>query len=292
MPNYATTIITFSDGQIDDQTADRAFESVGEPTPGTVIDMYAWSSNSSRLSGLVLRDGNFNSMGGGYGGGGGGSFKPFDPDAPPSTFEGECTETVSFSKSNCAQLSYPSQTILSMVARSGIIKVNAKGIGSLYRSAGSNLSGDFKLFNGSFIGKEDVSQLFYGAVNVRYQKGPHYKKWSWTVPNETATFFFFVTVGEAIVHNFSFDVEATDITGTEPRWVSILVKDQLTAIPLEGVEVVIDPEGINQTATTGADGIAAFEHKIPVGAYPITMTFDGYILNTDDDLDNDYILVQ
>lgn len=293
MGNYVTTVIDFSEND-SSQNADRAFESVGESTPGHTIDMYIWSTSRDRIKDLQLRDSNFNSMGSG-GIGGFGSYAPGSMiGGDGSTFEGEFTEVVSFSKSNSAQLTYPTKKIYSMTAKTAIIRVNGKNQGALLYNKGADLIKAFKLFNGSYIGTVAPFPAYYGNVNVRYQKGPEYKKWSWVVPNETATFFFFVTEGNnsEVVYTFSFDITATDITGRGPRWVSMLVQDQLTEIPLEGVEVVIDPDGNHWTATTGADGIAAFNRQIPVGAYPITLTLDGYIINSDDDLDNDFILVE
>jgi len=196
----------------------------------------------------------------------------------------EVQEIINFSGESRNQLMYPADAIIKITANTDLVTIDTENNTiSCYASKGTVISGMQKI-GYSCIGFNDETTAVYGSVKVRYYKCKFKKRWSWTVPNRSGVFYFFLLESGKVVHQWTTEVESEeDAGGVLVKDITINVSDYVTDSLLEDVTVYLD--GVNK-GTTDADGNIDISN-VTVGHHTVKFTKTGYLDSDEDDLDND-----
>ena len=203
--------------------------------------------------------------------------------------EQDTIETIEFQAANVGQLEYPIDNIVKITAQTAIIEKSVDGTLITYAPAGGVLS--FGKIGGSCVGVVTDGEVYYGTIKVHYNKARYYRQWTYTLPNENGTFYFFVKDGSEIVADFT--VEITGVSGTEAgfRDVTLVYTDYVSSIPVVGAAVIFDNgQPTVKNGVTDVNGKVTFL-TVATGTHYIKATKSGYLDTDADDIDNDSILV-
>jgi len=256
-------------------------------TPGETITITVYGVTADMIADLTLQRGCGVTLGMG-------SFTTL------TSTQAELDESVDFGGESKKQLTYPITTINTITARTPIVRISEDGTISCLAPEGAVFNSDSILnkIGHSCIGIQDDSYGIYGTVRVNYLQALYKKSWTYTLPNRTATHWFFLmdSDGSTVLDMTSVSVEAVgdedEVAGATEKDITLLILDYVSEAPLEEVTVKLD-DGTEyaKEGTTDEEGKVTFEGVL-VGTHQVKLEKDDYVGSENDDLDNDEFIVE